>query len=102
MRFTPRVVIYLESRGVPSALIGGVALGVYGIARATLDVDLLVADPAVLKPAFWAAGRSLGVPEVRSGDADDPLAGVVRFARSREPVDVLVGLLHARGSSGRR
>jgi hypothetical protein len=91
MRFAPRVITYLESRRVPCALIGGVALSVHGIARATLDVDLLVADPAILKRAFWAAGGALGTPEIRRGDADDPLAGIVRFARRREPVDVLVG-----------
>ena len=91
MRFTPRVIAYLESRSVTSALIGGVALGVHGIARATLDVDLLVADPAVLRPAFWRAGAALGSPEIRRGDSEDPLAGVVHFARRSEPVDVLVG-----------
>lgn len=67
------------------------ALGVHGIARATVDVDLLVADPAVLRPGFWAAGRALGAPIIRRGDSEDPLDEVVRFARRREPVDVLVG-----------
>ena len=91
MRFTPRVIAYLESQGVACALIGGVALSVHGIARATLDVDLLVADPAVLQREFWGAATALGTAEIRRGDAEDPLAGVVRFARRREPVDVLVG-----------
>jgi hypothetical protein len=35
-------------------VIGGVALSAHGIARATLDTDVLVADPAVLDPTFWA------------------------------------------------
>ena len=91
MKFAPRVIAYLESRGVPCALIGGVALGVHGIARATLDVDLLVGDPAVLQLEFWAGRRALGTPEIRRGDAEDPLAGVARFARREEPVDILVG-----------
>jgi len=91
MKRAPRVITYLESRGVTCALIGGVALGVHGIARATLDVDLLVADPAVLRRAFWPTQGPLRAPAIRRGDADDPLAGVARFARSQEPVDVLVG-----------
>jgi len=86
-----RVAAYLESRDVACALIGGAALGAHGIARSTLDTDLLVADPAVLAPEFWRDFTDLGTPEVRRGDADDPLLGMVRFAAAVEPVDVIVG-----------
>lgn len=84
-----RVIGHLEGRGVAAALIGGLALGAHGIARATLDADLLVADPVVLDAGFWATMENLGAPEIHGGD--DPLLGVVRFAAGEEPVDVIVG-----------
>jgi hypothetical protein len=85
------VIRYLESRGIACALIGGAALSAHGIARSTLDTDLLVADPAVLDPTFWAEVREAGAPEIRHGDADDPLRGVVRLSGNEEAVDVIVG-----------
>jgi hypothetical protein len=91
MKAALRVIAHLHARGLPCALIGGIALGAHGIARATLDTDLLVADPAVLRASFWQGFAALGAPEIRRGDADDPLAGVVRFADDAASVDVLVG-----------
>lgn len=91
MNATARVIEYLDRRGVAAALIGGFALGAHGIARATLDVDVLVADAVVLDPPFWAEDPDLGVPEIRRGDSSDPLLGLVRFSLADEPVDVIVG-----------
>jgi hypothetical protein len=85
------VAAYLEAHGVACALVGGVALAAHGIARGTLDTDLLVADPAVLEDDFWRDATGLGAFDVRRGDADDPLLGIVRFAEKAEPVDVVVG-----------
>jgi len=85
------VIDHLERRGVLCALIGGVALGAHGVARATLDVDLMVVDPVVLDSEFWSSLRSIGSPEIRAGDADDPLVGVVRLTAEAQPVDVIVG-----------
>jgi len=85
------VVAYLEDRGVRYALIGGVALAMHGIARATLDSDLLVVDRVVLDPAFWGDWKADQAPDIQRGDADDPLAGVVRLRRDEEAVDVIVG-----------
>lgn len=93
MNALAEVIAHLESRGVVCALIGGIALGAHGVARATLDVDLLVADRAVLDPAFWSSSRTVGSPEIRCGDADDPLVGVVRLTGGREPIDLIVGHL---------
>jgi len=86
-----RVVRHLEGHGVACAFIGGVALGAHGIARSTLDVDVLVADPRVLEADFWIGLDDLGKAESRRGDAEDPLVGIVRFPQSPEPVDVVVG-----------
>lgn len=78
----------LDGAGVPFALIGAAALAVHGISRSTLDVDLLVTDSRTLDEGFWAG---LEV-DVRRGDAEDPLAGVVRVGREAvAPVDVIVG-----------
>ena len=87
----PQLISYLESRGVPCAVIGGVALSAHGIARATLDTDVLVADSAVLDPTFWADLAGSQAPEIRRGDASDPLLGAVRLTGSAEPVDIIVG-----------
>jgi hypothetical protein len=83
----------LDARGIPHALIGAAALAVHGVSRSTLDVDLLATAPGCLEPATWdelsAAGVDLGI---RRGDADDPLAGVVRIQLGDEaPVDIVVG-----------
>lgn len=71
----------LDRIGVGYALIGAFALAAHGHARATLDVDLLVADRRVLDPSLWPDA------EVHVGDVGDPLSGVVRL---EGPVDVVV------------
>jgi hypothetical protein len=85
------VIDHLERSGVLCALIGGVALGAHGVARATLDIDLMVVDPVVLDSEFWSSLRSVGSPEIRAGDVDDPLVGVVRLSGGAQPIDVIVG-----------
>ncbi len=87
------VVRHLEHRQVPSALIGGAALTYYGVARSTFDADLLTVAREVLREEFWAPLRSGADIEVRIGDIDDPLAGVVRISNGSEgvhAVDVVV------------
>ena len=67
-------------------------------ARSTVDIDLLVTDPRALdlpwralNPTWNDARVSI---DVRRGDADDPLAGVIRFAQPGErDVDLVVGRL---------
>jgi hypothetical protein len=83
----------LDAAGIRHALIGALALSAYGVNRATVDLDLLVADVSCLRPDLWADLRSPGVAvEVRKGDLKDPLAGVVRFqAPGESPIDVVVG-----------
>ena len=72
---------YLAARNVQHALIGGRALAVRGHPRFTFDVDFLTVDTAVLKDSFWAGVREEGTSvDIRKGDFDDPLRGVVRIA----------------------
>jgi hypothetical protein len=88
-----RVFRALDDRGVPFALIGAAALAVRGIARSTYDIDVLVTSREVLVESWWDELRQGGAEiDLRRGDADDPLAGVVRVeSPSGRPVDVVVG-----------
>jgi hypothetical protein len=87
-----RVVERLSSTGIAHALIGAAALAAHGISRSTLDRDLLVTDIRVLDDGFWDALGSPAAVDVRRGDADDPLAGIVRVTSAEErDVDVVVG-----------
>ena len=88
-----RVWRLLTEHGIPCALIGAAALAARGVARSTYDIDLLVADPRVLDPNLWAAARTADTRvDIRRGDIDDPLGGVVRVEQpSQRPVDVVLG-----------
>jgi hypothetical protein len=88
-----RVLRALDDRGVPFALIGAAALAVKGIARSTYDIDVLVMSREVLVASWWDALREAGTEiDLRRGDSDDPLAGVVRVqSTSTRPVDIVVG-----------
>jgi hypothetical protein len=81
----------LEEAGIPYALVGAAALAVHGVSRSTLDQDLLVTDRRALDPDLWRTLTDVSV-DVRRGDSDDPLAGVIRFtAHGQRDVDVIVG-----------
>jgi hypothetical protein len=82
---------YMESRGVAAAMIGGAALAVHGIARATLDIDFLTDDARILDTEFWVELEDAASPEIRRGDSSDPLVGVVRWNGGGDPIDILVG-----------
>jgi hypothetical protein len=90
MHRVSQAVIYLDERSVPSAIVGGVALAAHGVARATLDADLLVNNPIVLNREFWSDWEATRL-EIRRGDPDDPLAGVVQIKEDDSPLDVIVG-----------
>jgi len=82
----------LEELGLPHALIGAAALAVHGVSRSTLDLDLLVTDARALEASTWHVLEAGGARvEIRLGDADDPLVGVIRIEHGDErPVDVVV------------
>ena len=93
MSLLGKVADYLVLRRVPFAAVGGAALAVRGVARSTFDVDLLCTDVSVATEAFWVVvARDGPLVDVRNGDGDDPLRGLVRVsARDERPVDVVVG-----------
>lgn len=93
MTLVDRVCAVLDARGIPHALIGAAALAAAGIARSTYDVDLLTGDRDVLQPDLWEGLRADAVRiDIRPGDHDDPLGGVVRLdAQAERPVDVILG-----------
>lgn len=81
----------LDRQQVRYALIGAAALAARGVARSTFDIDLLTTDRRVLEPAAWTMFTPADV-DIRRGDLDDPLAGVVRITLDADrPVDVVVG-----------
>ena len=83
----------LDALGVRYALIGAHAMAARGYPRFTLDVDLLTTDSRVLDTAHWSSLISDGAQvDVRRGDADDPLGGVVHLLlRDGTDVDLVVG-----------
>jgi predicted nucleotidyltransferase len=83
----------LTRSGVRHALVGATALAAHGVARATMDVDLLTVEDRVLNPEMWDPLRQGTTRvDIRHGDTDDPFRAVVRIERPEElPVDVLVG-----------
>lgn len=83
----------LAEAGVPYALIGASALSVHGVIRSSIDFHLLGVERSCLDRRTWSGLEAEGVSvEVRQGDPQDPLAGVVRFGVPDElPVDLVVG-----------
>lgn len=92
MTLLERVVAILSQHEIRHALIGAAALAVHGVSRSTLDQDLLVHDPRVLDEDLWLPLKGVASVDIRRGDSEDPLAGVVRVARETEQVvDIVVG-----------
>ena len=87
------MVLRLKEAGIPHALIGAGAMAAHGVSRSTFGVDLLVTDVGILSEAFWMSSTADGTAvDVRRGDLDDPLAGVVRFrATGERTLDLVVG-----------
>ena len=80
----------LDRHHITYALIGAAALSVHGVGRSTFDINLLTTDGRVLDAGIWPPLG--GDVDVRRGDLDDPLAGVVRVTIGAEPpIDIVVG-----------
>ena len=93
MTLFERVVLLLEERRIAHALIGAAALAARGIARSTFAIDVFTVDGRVLEPTLWDPVRAQHTTiEIRAGDAEDPLGGVVRIdATGERPVDIILG-----------
>jgi hypothetical protein len=92
MTLLAAVVAHLRATSIPHAIVGAAAMSAHGIARATADVDLLTTDQRSLASDTWVPLEGTCQVDVRRGDHDDPLAGVVRFTRQGElDVDIVVG-----------
>lgn len=93
MMVLERVCDALNDAGIAYALIGASALAARGVARSTFDIDLLTTDTRVLRPDLWHSLSADGIRvDIRRGDTDDPLGGVVRIDTADErPVDVILG-----------
>jgi hypothetical protein len=87
-----RIAALLSERNIAHALIGATALAAHGVSRSTMDQDLLVCERGVLDSNFWSTLSPPTTIDVRRGDAEDPLAGVIRIHEPGErDVDVIVG-----------
>lgn len=85
------VLRHLDHSGTRAILIGADAMALHGIVRATVDTDLMTVSKEVLSREFWEPLDNRAAIEVRRGDYDDPLAGVVRLRHPEEKrVDVVV------------
>ena len=93
MSLVERVAATLDRTGERYAVIGAAAMAVHGVGRSTRDIDLLTLSAEWIDAARWARLTDAGVKvSVARGNADDPLAGVIRFADTGErPVDLVVG-----------
>lgn len=82
----------LESLGTPYALIGGQAVAMRGHPRLTVDYDFLTADRRVFDRDVWRSLKDRGAKiDIRKGDFDDPLAGVVHITLDEDhDADVVV------------
>jgi hypothetical protein len=89
--FLERVVHVLESMGALYAVIGGQAVAMRGHPRLTVDYDFLTTDRRVFDLDAWSSLQEKGATiDVRKGDPDDPLAGVVHIALEEREADVVV------------
>lgn len=84
----------LDARGIRYAVIGAMAAAVHGVVRASLDADAVVAlhvrEARELQQAIAAEGYQAAV---RTGDADDPIPGLLEIQdRHGNRVDLLLGL----------
>ena len=85
---------FLNRENVPYAVVGAMAASVHGVVRASMDADAVLSLTtralAEVERQFRAAEFRT---ELRLGDADDPIAGVLELSDELgNRVDLLVGL----------
>ena len=92
MSLLAQVADRLTQVDVRFALICAGALAAHGVTRSTFDLDLLATDPRCLELDTWSPLPEAIDREVRRGDLEDPMAGLVRFTAAGErDIDLVVG-----------
>jgi hypothetical protein len=88
------VIDFLNREKVSYAVIGAMAASVYGIVRASMDADVVLALATHALPNLERRLRQAGFgSELRIGDADDPIGAVLALSDEfGNRVDLLVGL----------
>lgn len=82
----------LERAGITHAMIGAAALALRGHSRSTQDTDFFTTDKRVFHQQLWSEFADRGVAvEIRKGDPDDPIGGVIRIGALLDQVDIVVG-----------
>lgn len=67
-------------------------MAAHGVSRSTFDTNLFTVDPTVLVEGMWQALVQHGFAiDIRRGDDDDPLLGVVRCIHEEHAIDLVVG-----------
>jgi hypothetical protein len=86
------VVHVLDRLGISFALIGAAALAVRGLSRGTHDIDFMTTSTSAMNVDWTTELDAATRVDVRRGDHDDPLAGVVRISReAAADVDLVIG-----------
>ena len=93
MTLLERVVLVLNESGIRHCLIGPAAMAAHGVPCSTLDLDLLTTNGQTLDESLWVGLQESGARvQLKSGDSQDPLAGVVRMSATDErAVNLIVG-----------
>lgn len=92
MSLLAEVVGTLQEQGVKHAVVGAAAMAVHGVGGSTLDIALLTTDARVLDHAGWKPIEQQASIVIRTGESEEPLAGVVRLSREGErDVELVVG-----------
>lgn len=90
-----RIVAALEDNGIDYALCGGLALAIYGIPRATIDIDLMIRPPEVelAAAALGALGYHLHAADMALAGGSVTVSRVVKRDPDSEDV-LMVDVLH--------
>lgn len=82
---------------IPYALIGAYAVAVWGVPRATHDIDFIADIPNDKMQEIIKTIQSCGLKtEVNTGDSDDPINSAIRVTYTdtnfEETIDILLGI----------
>lgn len=82
---------------IPYALIGSYAVSVWGVGRATQDIDFIASIPQEKTSEIISRLRKQGFQtDLRHGDPEDPIAGILKLTYInndfKESIDVLLGI----------